>query len=648
MKYNKKKLWIVFGICLIVMISSMSLANGIQTDFGEIDISTWTIDTDDGEVISYKLYVPDGVTPDNPAPAVLLIHGYQNDKDTSATYALELARRGIVAMCMDAYGHGDTTVGLTERGYVNHKLPNWDKTINGPERFLIMMSFSTMDFFTLKDVQGSGMDSSMGGRIAYELLQTMPFVDSSNMGVTGHSMGTWAAWSIAETFQDHKAIVLQCGELFPLEYYDNANVKFNNVLMLQAQYEEFTAFCDYNLSTKGLMETELRYNDFAGQDGPISWDTTYGSIADGSARRIQLLSGINHRLTTINPEGMATTMDWFTESFGMKPAIESTQQTAGWKELLLLIGFLSALASMLPLLVLLTKTKFFSEVAQPLPSNPATLLPKKRWRKTALIAILISAITYPFITQLGHGLMPFPKAIFKMTVGNGVITWFSVLAIIALFMLRHWYKKGEGKRMGVTLYDMGLANEQAPNKLPWRVIGKSALLAVILVATVYIYVVAFTALFKLDFRFVWPLARPFSGARVWQFLAYLPFYLLFFVINGGVKLYGQMRQKELASPAKTQLVWWLRSTLVMLGGLLIITLIEYVPYLMGIGAGMDLIFTSLFGGPFISFLIVIIPQFIILFFLSTYAYRKTGRIYVGSILLAILGAWLITASSSFM
>ena len=235
-----------------------------------------------------------------------------------------------------------------------------------------------------------------------------------------------------------------------------------------------------------------------------------------------------------------------------------------------------------------------------------------------------------------------------MTVGNGVITWFFVLAVIAFFMLRHWYKRGAGKRMGANLYDLGLADEKAPVRLSWGVIGKSVLLALILVATVYVYAWVFSALYGLDFRFIWPLLRPFSGDRWWQFLVYLPFYLLFFVINGGVKLYGQMRQKELASPAKTQLVWWLRSIAVMLGGLLIIALIEYIPYFIGIGAGMDLLFTSTFGGPFISFLIVLIPQFILFFFLSTYAYRKTGYIYVGSVMLAMLGAWAITASSSFM
>ncbi len=79
--------------CLCVMLAAMSLAAGIQNDFGNIEITTGALEADGGS-ITYKLYRPVSATADTPAPAVLLMHGYQNDRDTSAAYALELARRG--------------------------------------------------------------------------------------------------------------------------------------------------------------------------------------------------------------------------------------------------------------------------------------------------------------------------------------------------------------------------------------------------------------------------------------------------------------------------------------------------------------------------------------------------------------------------
>ena len=70
----------------------------------------------------YKLYTPKTVTAEPPAPGVLLLHGYQNDHETCAAYAIKLARRGAVVLCPDEYGHGSTTAGLINRGYVNHKV----------------------------------------------------------------------------------------------------------------------------------------------------------------------------------------------------------------------------------------------------------------------------------------------------------------------------------------------------------------------------------------------------------------------------------------------------------------------------------------------------------------------------------------------
>ena len=67
-------------------------ANGIQRDHGNIEITDGQIPVEDG-YLTYKLYRPVTATADNKAPAVLLLHGYQNDHETCAAYAIELARR---------------------------------------------------------------------------------------------------------------------------------------------------------------------------------------------------------------------------------------------------------------------------------------------------------------------------------------------------------------------------------------------------------------------------------------------------------------------------------------------------------------------------------------------------------------------------
>ena len=41
---------------------------------------------------------------------------------------------------------------------------------------------------------------------------------------------------------------MQCGELFRDSAYDAENIHFNNVLLLQAKYDEFSYFRDYKTS----------------------------------------------------------------------------------------------------------------------------------------------------------------------------------------------------------------------------------------------------------------------------------------------------------------------------------------------------------------------------------------------------------------
>lgn len=135
----------------------------------------------------YKLYTPKTATAETPAPGVLLLHGYQNDHETCAAYAIKLARRGAVVLCLDEYGHGSTTAGLINRGYVNHKVTvNYGedsvedgtfKTIGGQTRYKVMMNFSNLSFFDkhyTTDADGNSMkDSSAGGSYAYALLAAM-------------------------------------------------------------------------------------------------------------------------------------------------------------------------------------------------------------------------------------------------------------------------------------------------------------------------------------------------------------------------------------------------------------------------------------------------------------------------------------------
>lgn len=661
-------------VLVIVIFGCMGAAHYIQTDGGNIQVSTGVIVTDVGD-LTYKLYEPITAMPENPAPGVLLLHGYQNDSETCAAYAIELARRGAVVLALDEYGHGSSEAGLLDRGYVNHRVKvNFGQDsvedgtfveIGGSKRYRILMNFSNLSFFDeryTKDDAGNAItDSSCGGIAAYAVLATMDNVDASRLAISGHSMGTWSSWSVAAAFSgmtdegmpnergvdiSPKAIVLQCGELFRKSAYDAENIHFNNVLLLQAKYDEFSYFRDYEKFVNDeVLHSDLRAEFLGVDNAEAAWDTTFGSFADGSARRMELLE-TNHRLTTHDAKGLAVALEWFDDAVGLTGNLAYTDHTAIVKEWLVFIAMLCAVAAVLPVMELLLKLPFFAVVAQPLPARES-MMNKKRWWKNAAITMVLAGGTYPFMTQLGHALLPLPEGIFRMTIGNGFLGWYLLLILIMLGGMLFSCRKAK-KNGSLNFHEMGLAPADKTEKIGWVLLGKSALLTLCMLVFMYVLVCIANSAFMLDFRFIWPFFKPFTWQRFGQFWVYIPFFALFFLL-GGSKIFASMRTKATYEPgAKGFFACWWRSALLMIGGVVVIVLIEYIPFFMGIGPGADLLFGSTFGGPFMSILIVFVPQVLVFSLLCTYIYRRTGNAYVGAFTVASMATWIITGGSAIL
>ena len=654
---------------IVAVFGCMCIAHGIQTDHGSVAVSRGTLDTDVGE-LSYKLYVPDNATAGNPAPGVLLLHGYQNDHETCAAYAIELARRGVVVMSLDEYGHGDSRVGLLNRGYVNQRVKvNFGEDsvqdgtfveIGGSKRYRLLMNFSNLSFFDdryTSDGAGNTIsDSSCGGIAAYAVLASMDNVDPSRLALSGHSMGTWSSWSVAAAYAGAtndagvditpKATVLQCGELFRKSAYDSGRIYFNNVLLLQAKYDEFSYFRDYqSFLTEELLHSDLRAEFLGCGNAEAAWNTTFGSFQEGTARRMELLA-TNHRLTTHDSRGLAAALDWFDQTIGFEKELPSSDQVYMTKEVLVFAAMLMAIAAMLPLMELLLRTPFFGYAAQQLPPREG-ILPKRRWWKNAAITVLLVGVTFPFMTQLGHALFPFPESVFRMTIGDGFLCWY--LLLIVIMLATTWPKIRRGKKQGVGVWnDLGFSGPDHADRFDWELFGKGALLSVCMVGLMYVLVAVCQILFQLDFRFIWPFFKTFSLERFGQFLVYFPFFALFFLLNNSKIFAGMRTEATYAKGAKGFLSCWWRSALLMIGGVMIIVLIEYIPFFAGIGPGADLLFGATFGGPFMSILIVFVPQVLVFSLLGTYIYRRTGNVYTGALTIAAMAAWIITGGSAIL
>ena len=669
MKQRVKRPLALLLVLLIAIFSCMGIADRIQRDNGNVILENGSIETEEGH-LTYKLYRPVTATEENPAPAVLLLHGYQNDHETSGAYAMELARRGVVVLALDEYGHGATDIGMRERGYTNHKVTvtygedsEADGTfasIGGQLRYRLLMNFSNLSFFHehySADPEGNSVkDSSMGGIAAYAVLGDFDYVDAERMAISGHSMGTWASWSVAAAYSgaedeqgndiSPKATVLQCGELFRKSVYDAEKISFNNVMLLQSKYDEFNYFRDYkNTVTDELLRSDLRTEFLGCSPEEAAWDTTFGDFEDGSARRIELLH-TNHRLTTHDTHGMTAALDWLTEAIDIDTELASSDQVFLIKEWLVFAAMLCGVFAMLPLMELLLMTPFFRKVRQPLPDRPYRVKKGWGWWKGAVITILIAAATYPFMTQLGHALFPLPENVFRMTIGNGFLVWYLLLILIMLLTTVIPYIRSKKKNQPMDFVDLGLSSDEKRKRMDWGLCGRSALLVGCMILFLYILVIICERLFLLDFRFIWPFLKGFSMERFGQFCVYIPVFALFFLLNNS-KIFAQMRVAGTERPGVAGFVacWW-KYALCMIGGILLLMLIEYIPFFAGIGPGADLLFTPTFGGPFMSLMIVFVPQVVVFSVLCTYMYRRTGSVYTGAFTAAALACWIVTGGSA--
>ena len=701
---SSKKALIVLGCLLVTTFTCMGLAHGFQSDWGNVTVTSGQIEgkTVDDETYSmgYKLYVPKGVDESNPAPAVLCLHGYQNDHETSAGYAIEFARHGYVALAIDEFGHGSTSIGMVARGWTNHKVAKvcygWDskedKTysfVSGADRYKLMMNFSNLDFFINKyshsvdkdtgEILGEKVkDSSMGGAFAYTWLASQKYVRADKMAVTGHSMGTWASWSVSAAMCGAKmekngsliditprATILQAGEIFKTETdvlgrmaYDSdedgvLDIYWNNPLLLSAKYDEFNYFRDYFNTpiNKDVEKGEMNANFLGVSKENAEFNKTFGGdFVVGNARRRNLYI-TNHRLLTHNDDAISDTLNWVSSSTAVDLSKVAANHTFMAKEWLVFIAMLAAIASIVAMIMAMRPIKFFEPVFAGVPNRPEKEKKGWKWWKAALITIAISAFTYPFLTQLGHGLFPFPEKVFSLTIGNGFLMWYLFLIIVMLcFTLIPWFRKKKKGTLDTDFVDLGMArdDEEHKHRFDWKLLGKSTILVVIGLVWMYLQVILCQIIFQLDFRFIWPFFKGFSFHRFLMFLVYLPLFAVFFILNNS-KIFASNR---VAGTSETGIkaffkVWW-KYALCMVGGILLVILIEYIPFFLQLGPGADLLFSTTFGGPFMSLLIVFAPQVIVFSFICTYCYKKTGSVFVGALLVAMLACWIVTGGSAIL
>jgi uncharacterized protein len=592
----RKNAYFLLGTVAVIAISALA-SYWIERGFGKVDVQVVRIADSSGSVIVGKLFRPVAATPKNKMPGIMNLHGGANDKGCQDAVSIELARRGFVVLETDGIGHGDS---------------------GGAYEIMRVFGDPTYTF---------------GATTGYAYLKSLSFVDTANMGVTGHSMGGGNAIKLANMDPDVRAIAsVDGGQGSP------AN---KNVLFIQPRLADMGM-------TGGLVDVPPVLPAPFGLSAPVEWGRTYGDFAAGTARRAVQVPG-NHHTLTLQPKAVSEIVDWFHLSIAA-PALAPYWMPASslvymWKEILNLLALLATLVSLIPLTNLLLASAFFKPVAQPIPAGPVPSAGS--WWAFATINALVAGAFYLLFAPYGGTIVSKVIPGLNMLRVEGIAYWFVLSAIVGVALILVWYFAA-GKKSGVSPYDLGISFDRKKVVVDWGIIGKTALIGALLFAWMYSLVSISQSALGQEFRFGWPFMRQFAdGRRFGMFLVNLLPALIYFIIGGGVFMFGQIKQKEYGSPAATQLVWWLKVVYASLFGLFLVWAIQYLPWMI---AGTGPLFANTIDKNWAVWPLLLwmyIPEFAVLMFFLTWFYRRTGRIYLGALMVSVLAVWFMTAGLNF-
>lgn len=599
--FDEGQRWGAFAVlmaCLVAWAGASWTASMVQLDFGKVAVGNVTYPNENGIPVRAKLLRPVHANRKTPAPGIVYIHGYQNNRETGDAYSIELARRGFVVLNIDAVGRGNS---------------------GNPG-----------------DPKAPDFDISYGGKASLRYLKSLPFVRSEDVGLAGHSLGAEMAYRVALEDTGVKALVIT-----GFAYTSEATEQLpRNMLMIIGKWDEFRKRMTGTRDIEREWMNSPRTHQVIPTEGP-RLGVTYGDFGHGTARRV-VVPGITHVQESHHRGSIAETVEWM--RLALRPAasgwIDPGDQTWPMKEWATLAAMLACLAALLPLSLILLRTRFFGSIRRPV--SDAYGCSAKTYFQYAGLNGLLMWLYLPLIFVL-FGLhiyvVPIDK-VFPMMMANGIVWWFLCINVIGFLFFRRWYRR-QSPETGLTLVDLGISDRGDRLALKGRDLLKTVLLALILFGVAYGGEHLLEQLLIVDFRFVFPFASDLTSSRAWLCLRYFPFLLAGFVFVG-IFLHGQLRLGRRRGWAGTFAVWSMSNLAAMIVPLLLFLCIQYVP-LFSTGA-IPLVGP---GGMFVSFILNlfhIIAVLCMMVPISTWMFQMSGKIYLGALVCAMLVTWMFVSS----
>jgi len=569
---KKNKTWGPLILSLVIILASTLLAWSVDTSSGKVDVKLVDFIGEDGRVIHGRIYIPKGVTSDNPAPGVVFVHGGDASSDKYSMFSVEFSRRGYVVLSVDQRGQGFSE-GPSETPMM---VPVYGNT--GPE--------------------------------ALHYLRTLDIIDLNNVACVGHSMGGAACAYATEKYPDD----------------------YSAIVMLGAEPSEGSTSVPRNAATvQGwddgqLVEGSSILPAFVGVEKikDIESGKVYGSIAEGTAHVVYFVNTV-HNAEYIHPTVISHTLDWIQKTVPAPNPISPSNQVWVWRYIGSTIALGGAIFFMIALGGLLLQTSYFKGLAEPLPEFKGNK--GKGWWVSAILTAVIGPATLFYF----HNLTAKAPAIWPFARITGIMGWTVLVGVITVVL--YFLSRSLGKGLKETTTDnLGLTWKL---KLDWKKIGKSLLLSLCIIASTYLLVAIVYNVFQVDLRMWNEGLRLMTLRRVgYAFQYVIPFMLAYLAI--AANLHGLLRPKE----GKASFGKELLSNILIMSPWYYIWMIWWGPfaYLKTHPAGPP------FAGGFMHhWFFAFVPVMLMWTVISTYFYRKTGKVYVGAFLNAFFVCWVILA-----
>ncbi|WP_235983389.1 alpha/beta hydrolase family protein [Bradyrhizobium australiense] len=566
--------WSLAILGVILILAGGLLAHFTQTA-GGIRIEDVRFKGAKGNTMSALLYTPPSATPQIPAPGILAVHGYINSRETQDGFAIEFARRGYVVLALDQTGHG----------------------YSDPPAFA----------------------NGFGGPDGLAYLRSLEFVDKTNIGLEGHSMGGWTVLAAATAApNDYKSMVLEgssTGKPFAAEGTPSWP---RNVALVFAKYEEFSTLMWGIDKARDVTQSPKLWAMF-GTQGPVEPGKVYGDVTQGTARVLHT-PAITHPAEHISHEAIGYSLDWFAKTLQGGTPRPVDDQIWFRKEIGTLVALIGFVALLIGAFDALLEAPMYSRLRLPeiadgtMPEHTAAS--GRRWTAAFILSAFIPALTYYPAFALGATFVK-PSALLPQGITNQILVWAATNGLIALALMRFAPKRAS--RPGVVL--------------------QSVVIAIASVAIGYAALWLADLAFKIDFRF-WTVAVKLMSAKQFLiFLIYVVPFTAFFVIALHVL------HRNFSTMAAGRAALYLTNILALTLGFIVLVGGQYaVLWLTG------KLFNPLPDPGFVPLSTIVAIQFVPLLaicaVIATFTWRRTGSSLPGALICGLFVTWYVVAGTA--